>query len=71
MGLALAFHSDAIGVNVVYATRGLWSLMVVALLGPLIGNRERHESGRVYGVRVFAAVLLLAGVVIAVIGRTR
>lgn len=71
MGLALAFHSDAIGVNVVYATRGLFSLMVVALLGPLIGNRERHESGRVYGIRVFAAVLLLVGVVIAVIGRTR
>lgn len=71
MGLALAFHSDAIGVNVVYATRGLWSLMVVALLGPLIGNRERHESGRAYAIRVIAAALLLASVVIAVIGRSR
>lgn len=70
MGLALAFHSDAIGVNVVYATRGLWSLMVVALLGPLIGNRERHESGRAYGVRILAALLLLGGVVVAVIGRS-
>lgn len=71
MGLALAFHSDAIGVNVVYATRGLWSLMVVALLGPLIGNRERHESGRAYGVRILAALLLLGGVAVAVIGRSR
>jgi len=71
MGLALAFHSDAIGVNVVYATRGLWSLMVVALLGPLIGNRERHDSGRAYGVRIAAALLLLGGVVVAVIGRSR
>ena len=71
MGFALAFHSDAIGVNVVYATRGLWSLMVVALLGPLIGNRERHESGRAYGVRILAALLLLGGVVVAVTGRSR
>jgi len=71
MGLALAFHSDAIGVNVVYASRGLWSLVVVAMLGSLIGNRERHESGRAYGVRIFAALLLLGGVVIAVIGRSR
>lgn len=70
MGLALAFHSDAIGVNVVYATRGLWSLMVVAVLGPMIGNRERHESGRAYGARVLAALLLLAGVLIAVISRS-
>lgn len=71
MGLALAFHSDAIGANVVYATRGLWSLMVVALLGPLIGNRERHESGRVYGVRIIAALLLLVGVAVAVLGRSK
>lgn len=71
MGIALAFYSDAIGVNVVYATRGLWSLMVVALLGPLIGNRERHDSGRAYGIRVFAAILLLASVVIAVLSRSR
>lgn len=69
MGISLAFYNDAIGVNVVYATRGMWSLAVVALLGPLIGNRERHESGRAYGIRIFAAALLMAGVICAVIAR--
>ena len=53
----------------VYATRGMWSLAVVALLGPLLGNRERHESGKAYGIRILAAVLLMAGVVCAVIAR--
>ena len=69
MGISLAFFNDAIGVNVVYATRGMWSLAVVALIGPLLGNRERHESGRAYGIRIIAAMLLLAGVVCAVISR--
>ena len=69
MGISLAFFNDAIGVNVIYATRGMWSLAVVALLGPLLGNRERHESGRAYGIRIVAAMLLMAGVVCAVISR--
>ena len=71
MGISLAFFNDAIGVNVVYATRGLWSLLAVAWLGPLIGNRERHESGRAYGIRILAATLLLAGVIFAVVARMR
>ena len=71
LALALALHNDAIGVNVVYATRGIWSLVVVALLGPLLGNRERHESGRAYGIRIIAGILLMAGVICAVIARMR
>lgn len=70
MGWALAFFEDAIGVNVVYATRGMWSLLIVAFFGPLIGNRERHESGRAYGARVIAGSLLMAGVVCAVLAKT-
>ncbi|MCF7785277.1 MAG: DMT family transporter [Prosthecobacter sp.] len=69
LGLSLAYFNDAVGVNVVYATRGMWSLAVVALLGPLLGNRERHESGKAYGIRIAAALLLMAGVVCAVISR--
>ncbi len=69
IGLSIAFFHDAVGVNVVYATRGMWSLVVVALLGPLLGNRERHESGRAYRVRILAAGLLMAGVICAVVAR--
>ncbi|MFC5457985.1 EamA family transporter [Prosthecobacter fluviatilis] len=69
LGLSLAYFNDAVGVNVVYATRGMWSLAVVAVLGPLLGNRERHESGKAYGIRVVAALLMMAGVICAVISR--
>jgi hypothetical protein len=49
----------------------MWSLAVVALLGPLLGNRERHESGKAYGIRIVAALLLMAGVICAVIARLK
>lgn len=68
-GLALALFHDAMGVNVVYATRGLWILLLVAVLGPLIGNLERRDSGKAYRVRIAAACLLLLGVLCAVKGR--
>jgi len=54
----------------VYATRGLWSLFIVAWLGPLIGNHERHQSGKGYALRLVGALLLLTAVVFAILGRT-
>lgn len=69
MGSALGFFDDPVGVNVVYATRGLWSLFIVGWLGPLIGNHERRLSGRGYGLRVLGALLLLTAVVFAILGR--
>ena len=68
-GLALALFHDAMGVNVVYATRGLWILLMVGVFGPLIGNLERRDSGKAYRVRIIAACLLLLGVFCAVTGR--
>lgn len=68
-GLSLGFFKDAMGINVVYATRGMWILLIVAVFGPLIGNLERHDSGKAYRVRILAACLLLLGVFCAVKGR--
>ncbi len=69
-GLSLALFHDAMGINVVFATRGMWILFIVAIFGPLIGNLERRDSGRAYNYRILAGGLLLFGVVCAVIGRT-
>ncbi|MDZ4286867.1 MAG: hypothetical protein U0984_02855, partial [Prosthecobacter sp.] len=68
-GISLALFRDAVGVNVVYATRGLWILFLVGLLGHLFGNQERHDSGKAFRLRVIAACLLLLGVLCAVKGR--
>ena len=69
MGLALSFHDDATGINVAYASRGLWAIVLVAAIGPRLGNHERHASGRTFGWRVAGTLLLTIAIVMAVLVR--
>lgn len=56
---------DAAGVNVVYATRGPWSVLLVWWIGHWVGSKERHAlNGRLLAWRLAGALLILAGVVI-------
>jgi len=60
---------DAAGVNVVYGTRGLWSLVFVWWAGHWFGNVERHETGPGrMTLRAAGAVLILTAVVLSVLG---
>lgn len=57
---------DAAGVNVVYGTRGLWSLALVWWAGRWFGNTERAAVGpRTFLLRVLGGLLVLAAVVVA------
>ncbi|MFN0066910.1 MAG: EamA family transporter [Limisphaerales bacterium] len=63
---AIGRWRDAAGVNVVYGTRGLWSLALVWWAGRWFGNKERADAGRrVIIARLIGAVLLLAAVGLA------
>ena len=65
--LAIAKWHDAAGVNVVYATRGLWSVLFVWGAGHWIQNRERHTAGtRTMSFRALGALLIFGAVVLAV-----
>ena len=62
----IATWRDAAGVNVVYGTRGLWSLALVWWAGSWFGNAERQNSGpRVLLARATGGALILAAVVLA------
>lgn len=62
----IATWRDAAGVNVVYGTRGLWSLALVWWAGGWFGNAERRESGpRVLLARAIGGGLILAAVVLS------
>ena len=62
----IAVWKDAAGVNVVYATRGLWSIALVWTAGHWMKNTERHTTGpRVMAQRLAGAALILGGVVLA------
>lgn len=71
MGLALSYIDDATGINVAYASRGLWAILLVGAVGPWFGNHERHTSGRAFGWRIAGTVLLTIAVILAVVARSQ
>jgi drug/metabolite transporter (DMT)-like permease len=61
----IAIWKDAAGANVLYATRGLWSLALVWWAGRWLGNTERETAGgRRMAARLAGAVLILSAVVL-------
>ncbi len=70
MGLCIAGFNDPTGINVVYGTRGLWSLALVWYVGSRwFGNAERETSGGAMGLRLTGSLLILAAVAAAVVAR--
>ena len=59
---AIGLSGDPVGVNVVYAVRGLWSVLLVALVGKRLGDRGEEGSRRVLFWRGLGASLLLGAV---------
>ena len=64
---SIALSGDPVGVNIVYAVRGLWSVLLVAWIGKWLGNREAGLPRSVLWLRGLGAVLLI-GAVWAVLG---
>lgn len=68
MGVALAFFNDTTGVNILYSTRGMWSLVLVWFAGAWFANRERHHAGRATMLwRLAGTLLIFTGVILAVL----
>lgn len=70
MGISLVFFNDATGVNIVYASRGLWAIAFVVFLGQWLGNQERKTSGNAFYWRIIGTILVTIAVVLAVIDRS-
>ena len=71
MGIALSFFDDATGINVVYASRGLWVIVLVVAFGRFLGNSEHRDKGSDFLWRVAGTVILTIAIVIAVIDRAQ
>jgi hypothetical protein len=71
MGIGLALFDDATGINIVYASRGLWVIALVVAFGKWLGNSEHRDQGRGFLWRVAGTLLLSAAIVIAVLDRAR
>lgn len=64
---SVAFWGKAAPANVVYSTRGVWSLVLIALAGSWLGVQEAGLSPRVFVVRLLGALLLLVAIVLLVV----
>ena len=62
----LGVYPDTTRINVVYNSRGLWSVLAVWLVGHWWGNTERHAGRGVLAWRLAGAALLLGAIVVAV-----
>lgn len=69
MGMGLSYFDDATGVNVVYASRGLWVIVLLVVFGRILGNSEHHDTGRGFLWRVFGTIILTIAIIIAVADR--
>ena len=65
--VTIAIWKDAVGVNVVYATRGLWSIAFVWTLGHWMKSGERENTGaRRMFLRAAGALLIFAAAALSV-----
>ncbi len=64
---AIGIYGDATGVNVVYSSRGLWSLLLLALFAQQLGVAESGLERRTFLLRLAGSILILAAVVIVLV----
>jgi drug/metabolite transporter (DMT)-like permease len=65
----IALSGEATAANVLYSSRGLWSVLAVWLVGHWFSSGEQRVGSRVFAWRLCGAALLMTAIVIAVIGR--
>jgi hypothetical protein len=52
-----------------YASRGIWVIVLVVVLGRMMGNREHHQNGGAFIWRIIGTLIHTAAIIIAVIDR--
>jgi EamA domain-containing membrane protein RarD len=59
---SIGYFNDAAGLNVAYSSRGVWSVLVVWLVGHWFSAHERIHAGALLARRLIAASLIAAAV---------
>jgi drug/metabolite transporter (DMT)-like permease len=66
--IAIALFRNATSANVIYSSRGLWSVVAVWAVGHWFANREQHLGARVLLWRLAGAVLMLVAIALVLFG---
>lgn len=65
--VTIAIYRQAASANVLYSSRGLWSVVGVWAIGHWFTNREQHLGARVLAWRFVGAILLMAAIVMVLL----
>ncbi len=67
MAVAIGLYGHAAEVNIVYSSRGIWSIVLVWLVGGWFANTERDMGTRIFWTRMIGSglILLAIGLVVA------
>jgi drug/metabolite transporter (DMT)-like permease len=65
----VATWGDATAVNIVYSSRGLWSVLAVLWVGHWVGNQEGRQGSSAMRRRLCGAGVMVAAIILAIIGR--
>ncbi|HEX2101343.1 MAG TPA: EamA/RhaT family transporter [Candidatus Synoicihabitans sp.] len=66
MAYVIGVFGDATAVNIVYSSRGLWSVLAVWLIGHWFANEEQHLGQQVLRGRLLGASLMLVAIVLVI-----
>jgi drug/metabolite transporter (DMT)-like permease len=66
--VAVAKFGNATSANVIYSSRGLWSVVAVWAIGHWFANREQHLGAGVLRWRLAGAVLMMAAIALVMFG---
>lgn len=65
--LTLSYFGKATAVNILYSSRGIWSVALVWAFGAWIGNTESHEAGKGIMLRRLIGATLMLGAIFLVL----
>ena len=64
---SIAIYQQATSANILYSSRGLWSVVGVWTIGHWFTNREQHLGARVLAWRFVGAILLMAAILLVLL----
>ncbi len=67
IGLILSIYGRATAVNIIYTSRGLWSILAVWWLGRYLGIAESGFGWRIMARRLLGAALLMASILLVLL----
>lgn len=61
---AIAFYGNPTAMNILYSSRGIWSIFLIWTVGHWFKNTEKHAGGAMMRRRLIGAALLLVAIII-------